>query len=101
MESALSKVWSDAAREAAAEAKKSRVSPFEPDKHEWVMKQINEASGRRNWSQLPNDFEHDAVKNVYQKIKPHFPAGAISHRIAASNASTFDELKEAIGTPKK
>lgn len=49
---------------------------------------------RRDWTQLPSSFEHDAVKRAFESLKPHFEKCEIRQRIAASKATTFAELRE-------
>ncbi len=62
----------------------------------WSLKQIAEAKARRNWSALPQDFELNAVAQVYRSIAKNFDKRAIKARIAASKAQTFDELETAV-----
>jgi len=61
----------------------------------WVEKLITDAINRRDWSALPNSFQQDATRMLFNQIKPHFGRGEIKQRIAASKASTFVELWEA------
>jgi hypothetical protein len=62
----------------------------------WMLAQVNEASARRNWQQLPQDFEMQAVSRLFGSIKGHFGKQDIKARIAASKASTFADMIEAI-----
>lgn len=58
---------------------------------------IQQWESRRDWTQLPAPFEHDAVKRAYEAIKPYFSKGDIRQRIAASKATTFADLRDAVG----
>jgi hypothetical protein len=51
---------------------------------------------RRDWSQLPHGYEHDAVQAAYRDVKPYFDRRDIAARVAASKATTFEELRQAI-----
>lgn len=59
----------------------------------WCRDIVAAAQMRRDWQALPSDFERDAVRNVFKVIRPHFDKSAISMRIAASKAVTFEQLK--------
>jgi hypothetical protein len=69
---------------------------FETEITGWVKSKIDAAEARTNWSKLPASFEADAVKSVFTDIKPHFSKLAIKARIAASRATTFADLRDAI-----
>lgn len=61
---------------------------------EWALRQIEAARTRRDWSVLPRDYERDAVRGVFQVLRPHFcKRREIKQRIAASKAVTFTELE--------
>jgi hypothetical protein len=64
---------------------------------EWAKSKIEAVKNRRDWTALPASFEADQVKFLFALIKPHFSKKEIKARIAASRASTFDELLSAIG----
>lgn len=55
-----------------------------------------EARDRRDWASLPASFEQDAVAAAFQDAKEWFPRAAVSQRIKASKATTFQELRLAI-----
>lgn len=57
---------------------------------------ITQWESRRVWSQLPQSFEHDAVKRAYESLKPYFTKAQIKQRIAASKATTFSDLRDAV-----
>lgn len=64
---------------------------------QWMLTQIEAAEKRRDWSALPPDWEVTAVTHVFMRIKPHFDRKAdIGTRIAASKATSFVDLREAI-----
>lgn len=72
-------------------------SPFgDPGVHEWAMSRIAEAEGGRNWSQLPSDFQRDAVKKIFAGLKDHMDKKMVGHRISASKATTFADLRNAL-----
>ena len=53
---------------------------------------------RRDWRQLPPDFERDAVHQAFARfIKPYLDKRDIRERINASKAETFAQLREALG----
>jgi hypothetical protein len=63
----------------------------------WGHEKVAAAKARRNWKALPSRFEQDAVRFTFNLIKPHFcPHREIKQRIAASKASTFEELEQAL-----
>lgn len=66
------------------------------DLRNWVRSQIQEARSRRDWKSLPSDFEASAVRQVYERIKPHFEKSDIRARINSSKTKTFDELERAL-----
>lgn len=64
---------------------------------QWGHEKVAAAKARRNWKDLPPQFEADAVRFVFNLIKPHFCKHRdIKERIAASKAKTFEELEAAI-----
>lgn len=64
---------------------------------EWALKQISEEQNRRDWKVLPNDYEACAVNRIFMRLKPHFcKKREIAKRIAASRATSFDDLRAAI-----
>ena len=67
-----------------------------PDQKAHFLALIETRQSQRNWSNLPADFERDAVKGIYRAMKDHFSQKGIKARIAASKAFTFDELKIAL-----
>lgn len=56
---------------------------------QWMLAQIDEAAKRRDWATLPPDWEAMAVTRVFMQIKR-------ATRIAASKATSFADLREAI-----
>jgi hypothetical protein len=67
----------------------------EGSRRDYVMDAINRRD-RRDWSQLPQGYELDAVKAAYRDIKPYFDRRDIAARVAASKATTFEELRQAV-----
>ena len=64
---------------------------------DWGREKVAAAKARRNWKALPASFEQDAVRFAFNLIKPHFcKHREIKQRIAASKATTFEELEAAI-----
>lgn len=61
-----------------------------------LMLHLIQHRDRRDWSQLPADFEAGAVKAAFQDIRKHFGKLDIRERIKASKATTFAELMESI-----
>lgn len=51
---------------------------------------------RRAWSQLPPDYERDAVKSAHEAIRKFFDKRDVNARIAASRSVTFEELRAAV-----
>ncbi len=77
-------------------------SPFgDSARHEWAMKQVADAESRRNWAQLPSDFQADAVKTVFGRLKGFMDKNLVGHRIAASRARTFHDLRTALETGRQ
>ena len=62
---------------------------------QWQRDKVQEDKQRRNWKALPAQFEADAVKFTFSLIKPHFQKNEIKQRIAASRATTYEELERA------
>ncbi len=85
---------------AESETPKSNVnSSFgeaNPELKQWALQQISEAEEGRRWKDLPQDFERDAVRKVFERIKPHFEKKGIKSRISSSKASTFEDLRKAL-----
>lgn len=63
---------------------------------DWMRLQAKLVQGRRDWSNLPKEYEIQAVAAVFQQIKPHFDKRDIKVRIRASKATTFVELLNAL-----
>lgn len=64
---------------------------------QWGLDKIAEGKARRNWKALPAQFEQDAVRFTFNLIKPHFcKHREIKQRIAASKATTYEELERAV-----
>lgn len=53
---------------------------------------VRKRDGGRNWNNLPQGFELDAVRAAFQDIKGYFNKAEISNRIKASKSQTFTEL---------
>ena len=53
----------------------------------WVEKLITDAMNRRDWSVLPNSFQQDATRMLFNQIKPHFGRGEI--KLASGRVSDF------------
>jgi hypothetical protein len=69
-----------------------------PEAFEYMLRRIQETETQRNWAGMPAGFEQAAVKHVYERgLRPYFGKAEIRHRVAASKATTFEELKRAIG----
>lgn len=58
-----------------------------------VIIQRIDARDRRDWSKVPGSFEQDAVSAAFKDIKELFPKQAISQRVRASKATTFQDLR--------
>ena len=67
-----------------------------PEQKAHFIAKIESRMAERNWSNLPQSFEHDAVKGLFRVMKDHFSQKGIKARIAASKACTFEELKSAL-----
>jgi len=65
---------------------------------QWGKDLVERSKAKRNWKALPSDFERDAVRFAFEHIKLHFGRNEIKSRIAASRATTFEELQEAISS---
>jgi hypothetical protein len=68
---------------------------------QWMVNKIDvaERERRARWIACGNagiDFELEFTKQLYQTFKPHFSKNEIKQRIAASEATTLDELRDAI-----
>lgn len=65
---------------------------------EWMNGRIDAAIASRDWSNpaLPQDFEAARVAALFYTFTKHFAKHEIRQRIAASKATTFADLKEAI-----
>lgn len=63
----------------------------------WALARLAAREADRDWSALPASFEHDAVRSVFEILKPHFcKRREIGLRIRCSRARTFSELREAL-----
>lgn len=65
---------------------------------EWMNSRIDEAIASRDWSSpyLPKDYAAARVAALFYTFAKHFAKHEIRQRIAASKATTFADLKEAI-----
>jgi len=63
---------------------------------DWMLTQIWREKNQRKWSELPQDFEYQAVKKTYHMILPHFSKKDIKIRILAGKCSTFRQLLNVI-----
>jgi hypothetical protein len=59
---------------------------------------LSEAEKRRDWSKLPQSFILDAVRAAGKKIVSDrlLPKNAVSQRVNITNATTFEELRNAL-----
>ena len=62
-----------------------------PEHRKYLLEQLDALAIRRDWAQLPDSFEHDAVKMFYSTHRTMF-RGTIKPRIMASKAQTIDDL---------
>jgi hypothetical protein len=69
---------------------------FHPNTKKWILDKIDHHKGRYNWSSLPSNFEHDEVKVVHKAIRDHFPKKAVTLKVHANRATTFDGLRDAV-----
>lgn len=64
---------------------------------EYMSKQIDAVESRRDWNSLPFGFKTAAVRDCFARsMNPYFAKNEIRQRIAASKATSFEELREAI-----
>lgn len=64
--------------------------------NQWSKDFVSKAKAKRNWKNLPAQFEANQVKFCFNSIKDHFcKITEIKQRIAASKARTFEELEVA------
>lgn len=54
------------------------------------------AKERRDWANLPHDFEYAAIKAITEQIRHYWSKRDIRARIAATRAANFYDLIEAI-----
>lgn len=67
----------------------------EGTRRDYVLRLIAQRD-RRNWSQLPEIDQRNAVKAAYRDVERMFDKRDITQRIAASKATTFEELRDAV-----
>jgi len=64
---------------------------------QYIHNRVATAAMRRNWSELPTDFERDAVRHCYKNhVGVLLDRRDIAARIKASKAQTFEELTAAV-----
>jgi len=62
-----------------------------------ALAKIDERRAGRDWKNIPADFQHDAVRKLFEDMRHDFRATLdIKSRIKASQATTFDELRDAV-----
>lgn len=79
--------------------KSKHVTEANEELYALLIKRVQEEAHRRNWKSLPDGMELAAVRAFYDKeIKSHLGAssGVVGGRVAASKATTFEELEAAL-----
>lgn len=72
---------------------------MEKARQDWMIAKIAEMEARYDFTALPVSIEAEAVRSLYQQFKSLFCRKRdIRARIKASQAISFDNLKEAIAT---
>jgi len=71
-------------------------NPDKPAAYTPLIIELIDAKDKRNWRDLPASFEFDAVQAAFREIKNLFPRQAVSQRIRASRAMTFEDLRSAV-----
>lgn len=62
----------------------------------FARRELAKERARREWIDLPADFESDAVHLLFIRLKGHMNKSAIKQRLAAGKAKTFTALAEAL-----
>lgn len=71
------------------------VEPIHESRKRLVAEMIQRRD-RRDWTQLPADFELSSVRAAFADVKPYIEKKAIGARVKASIAQTFTELRTAL-----